>query len=154
MPYTITVDATYGADADRVFEDALDFSEMQEAMKGLAVYEGLPDRAVQQGDTIYVDVTMFKILKTRDHCMHVERLDRDARIVQSREHNKAIKRWDHTLSVQPVDGGCLWRDRIVLDAGPTTCLTARFCQFVYARRHRLRKARSIQKSIVRGEVTP
>ncbi|MEJ8560854.1 hypothetical protein QTO30_06190 [Yoonia sp. GPGPB17] len=136
-----------------MFNDALDFSEMQDAMKGLAVYEGLPDRPVQQGDTLYVDVTMFKVLKTRDHCMHVERLDHAARIIQSREHNKGIKRWDHTLSVQPTKDGCLWRDTIVLDAGLMTFLTACFCRFVYARRHRLRKASRIQTSIQRGDTT-
>ncbi|MEL7178813.1 MAG: hypothetical protein AAFN63_03195 [Pseudomonadota bacterium] len=153
MIYTITVEASYPADADRLFNEALDFSEMQEAMKGLAVYDGLPDRNVQQGETLCVDVTMFKFFKTRNHTMYVERLDHDTRIIQSREHNKQIKRWDHTLHVQPTDTGCLWRDMIVLDAGFTTFLAARFCRFVYARRRRLRQASRIKATIQRGDLT-
>lgn len=154
MPYTIIVEATYEANADRVFEDALDLAEMQEAMRGLAVYEGLPDGPVQQGDTLCVDVTLLKVFKTRDHYMYIERLDRDARILQSREHNPSIKRWDHTLSVQPSIEGCMWRDTIVLDAGAMTLLTARFCRFMYCRRHRLRQSKTINARIVRGETGP
>ena len=153
MLYTVTVAATYAKNADDVFAGALNLSEMKEAMRGLAVYEGLPDSAIAQGDTLCVDVTMFGFLKTRNHTMHVERLDRDARVIQSREHNKGIKRWDHTLSVQPAGEGCLWRDTVVLDAGLMTFLTARFCRFVYTRRHRMRQALDIQTVIARGDQT-
>jgi hypothetical protein len=152
MIYTIIVEATYPTDANSTFESALDVSEMQEAMRGLAVYKGLPDKPIKQGETMTVDVTMLKIFKTPNHVMHVERLDRGDRIIQSREHNKNIKRWDHTLSIQPIIEGCAWRDLIVLDAGPMTFLTARFCRFVYSRRHRMRQADSIRALIVRGEV--
>lgn len=151
MIYTITVEATYPENADAVFAAALDFGEMQEAMRGLAVYDGLPDRDVKEGETISVDVTMLKVIKTKNHVMHVERLDRAARVIQSREHNPGIKRWDHNLSVQPEKQGCLWRDTIVLEAGPMTFLTARFCRFVYARRHRLRRAMHIKTAIQRGD---
>lgn len=153
MVYTIIVEAAYREDADAVFAEALDVSEMQDAMKGLAVYEGLPDRRIVQGETLIVDVTMLKLFKTPNHIMHVERLDPEARIIQSREHNSSIKRWDHTLSIQPALTGCIWRDTIVLDAGPMTFLTARFCRFVYSRRHKMRKAISIRRVLVRGDVT-
>ncbi|MFK7834983.1 MAG: hypothetical protein AB8B60_02075 [Sulfitobacter sp.] len=153
MICTVTVEATYSATADEVFESAMDLSEMREAMRGLAVYDGLPDHKVQEGETLRVDVTFLKLFKNRDHVMLVERLDRDARILQSREHNRTITRWDHTLSVQPAVGGCLWRDTIVLDAGAATWMTARFCRFVYSRRHRVRKANTIRTSIQRGDAS-
>lgn len=152
MIRTIVVEAAYGAPADRVFEQALDVSEMQNAMQGLAIYEGLPDRKIVEGDKLCVDVTFLNLFKSRNHVMYVERLDRGARVVQSREYNPTIKRWDHTLSVQPVTHGCLWRDTIVLDAGATTWLTAWFCRFVYTRRHRMRDADSIRALIVRGDI--
>lgn len=39
--------AFYNGDADEVFADALRFEEMEEAMRGLAVYEGGPKGAVR-----------------------------------------------------------------------------------------------------------
>lgn len=56
--------------------------------------------------------------------MHVERLDRAARIIQSREHNPAIRRRDHRLSVQPDGDRVRWTDRIVIDAGWRTPVAA------------------------------
>lgn len=112
--------------------------EIQKAMRGLAVYEGLPNRHVQQSETLRVDVTMLKIVKPPNHVKHVERLDRNGRIIPSREHNKNIKRWDRTLSNQPATEGCTWRDVIVIDAGPMTFLTARFYKFAYSRQNPIR----------------
>ncbi len=153
MTYTVFVEATYPSDADATFREALDLAEMQEAMRGLAVYHGLPQRDILEGDTIIVDVTLFKLFTTKNHMMHVERLDPEARVIQSRERNSHIDRWDHLLSIQPTSAGCVWRDRVVLDAGIGTFLTARFCRFIYARRHRRRKAKSIRSLIMRGDCT-
>lgn len=153
MKYTVIVEAAYDADADATFESALDLSEMREAMRGLAVYQGLPQRNIVEGETIVVDVTMFGFIKTRNHIMFVERLDKESRVIQSREHNDGIKQWDHTLSVQPFNDGCVWRDKVVVDAGFGTYLTALFCRFVYARRHRVRCASSIKTKVSRSDVT-
>ncbi|MEJ6394252.1 hypothetical protein V8J82_13355 [Gymnodinialimonas sp. 2305UL16-5] len=154
MPYTIIVDATYQTDADTTFEAALNPSEMARAMRGLATYDGLPQRNIRQGETMHVDVTLLRLFHTRNHVMHVERLDRGARIVQSREHNPSIRRWDHRLSVQPSNDGCLWRDMVVVDAGWRSAITARFARFVYTRRHRTRNALRIRSLIQRGDVAP
>ncbi len=153
MTYTVFVEATYPSDADATFREALDLAEMQEAMRGLAVYHGLPQRNILEGDTIIVDVTLFKLFTTKNHMMHVERLDPEARIIQSRERNSRIDRWDHMLNIQPTTTGCVWRDRVTLDAGISTFLTARFCRFIYVRRHRMRKARNIRSLIMRGDCT-
>lgn len=152
MAYTIVVEAAYSSDADRVFQNALNVSEMRDAMRGLAVYHGLPDRDLQQGETLCVDVTFLGLFTTRNHVMYVERIDHANRVVQSREHNRAFKRWDHTLSIQPASNGCLWRDTVVLDAGWKTAFVSLFCRFVYSRRHRMRNAENIRSLIVRGDV--
>ncbi|UWR47024.1 hypothetical protein [Phaeobacter inhibens] len=149
--YTIIVEANYASNADDTFEEALDVSEMQDAMRGLAVYHGLPQRPIHEGETLVVDVTMLKLFTTRNHVMHVERLDRAARVIQSRERNDGIQRWDHTLSIQPSATGCVWRDTVILEAGRWSWLTARFCRFVYTRRHRVRQAQSIRALVVAGE---
>lgn len=149
MPYEVTIEARYPRDADTVFAEAMNIAEMREAMRGLATYDGLPDVEVEAGQTFVVDVTLFGVLKNPGHVMHVESLDRAGRVLQSREHNRSVSRWDHTLSIQPEGGGCVWTDRVVIDAARGAWGTARFARFVYARRHRHRGALSIVKGIRR-----
>ncbi|MCI5043456.1 MAG: hypothetical protein MRY72_02065 [Aquisalinus sp.] len=147
MTALITVTALYDGNADAIFREAMNLSELVEAMSGLATYEGLPEEPAKEGETYTVDVTMWGFLKTRGHVMHVETLDYENRIIQSREHNPAIRRWDHNLSVQPLGDKVLWTDQIELDAGWRTFGAARFCAYVYQRRHKYRKALKITRTI-------
>ncbi len=149
MPWEITIEARYERDADTVFAEALNFAELRDAMRGLAIYEGLPEGEAHEGMTAVVDVTLFGVFRNPGHTMHVERLDRAARVLQSREHNASVSRWDHTLSIQPAGDGCLWTDRVVIDAPRNAWATARFARYVYARRHRHRGALSIAKAMRR-----
>jgi len=146
-PRVVKVVATYEESADQVFEGALRFSEMMEAMSGLAVYKGLPDEAVQEGATYVVDVTFWKLFTVKGHTMHIELLDRSGRVLQSREHAPGIRRWDHTLSVQPRDGRTEWRDTVFIDAGWRTPFIARFATYLYRRRHKHRQALSITSDL-------
>jgi hypothetical protein len=141
MAMLVEVVAHYDADPDILFQSALRFSEMTEAMAGIATYAGLPaSDTAREGDMIIVDVTFWKLFKQKGHRMFIERLDPTARIIQSRESGNGIRRWDHTLSVQPGESGAVWTDRVVIDAGWRTPFVARFAAFVYGRRHRHRKA--------------
>jgi hypothetical protein len=152
MTKTIEIVADYCADPDQVFASALRFSEMGEAMAGLAVYSGFPESdTAKQGDTIVVDVTFWGIFKQRGHTMFIERLDRANRIIQSRESGQGVTRWDHTLSVQPHGTLARWTDRVVIEAGWRTALMARFAAYIYARRHRHRNALAISSRIVEGD---
>ena len=140
MVTEVFITARYQADADTVFAQALHLAEMKDAMSGIATYKGLPDGVVTQGDEFRVDVTLWGFLKTKGHVIKVETLDKTARILQSREHNPSVKHWDHTLSVQPSESGCLWTDRVIIDAGWNTFGTALFAKYVYSKRHRHRNA--------------
>lgn len=147
MPTIVEISALYNADAETVFTEALHFDEMTEAMSGLATYVGLPEREVVEGETLVVDITIWKVFKNTGHVMHVEKLDRENRILQSREHNNSLARWDHTLSVQPRGGQAIWLDVVVVDAGWRTHLVALFAAYVYKRRHRHRQALNISRRI-------
>ena len=149
MTRRIEVFATYEGDADAIFTSALDFAELQAAMRGLATYKGLPDGPIAEGDTVTVDVTIWGIIGQKGYRMHVERLDHANRIVQSRENGDGIRRWDHTLSVQPDGDRVLWTDSILVDAGWRTRFMARFGKYLYARRHRRRNALRIESRITR-----
>lgn len=146
-PCIVEVVATYEEPADQVFEGALRFSEMTEAMSALADYKGLPDEAVQEGATYVVDVTFWKLFTVKGHTMRVELLDRAARVLQSREHAPGIRQWDHHLSVQPRDGCTEWRDTVTIDAGRRTPFMARFAIYIYRRRLKYRRAHSITSDL-------
>ena len=149
MTRQITVTARYPTDADATFAEAIHFSEMVEAMRGIATYTGLPDDVVREGETYVVDITLFGVMKNPGHTMYVETLDRQSRVIQSREHNAQVTRWDHHLSIQPHGNGCLWTDTVVIEAPRMEWFTARFAAFVYTRRHKHRGAEALQTLVKR-----
>lgn len=149
MIYAVTLRAVYPQSPEEVFAGAMHLGEMKTAMTAIARYEGLPDGLVKQGDEYTVDVVMWGVLKTKGHVMRVETLDWDARVLQSREHNPSVVRWDHTLSLDAHPQGSLWTDHIILDAGWQTPLVARFCRYVYSHRHRARNALRLERRISR-----
>ncbi len=149
MPFEVKIETWYLRDADTVFAESLHPDEFVEAMRGLATYEGSPEGEVVEGMTCVVDGTRFGFLKNPGHTMFVEKLDRSARVLQSRDHNCSVARRDHALSIPPEGQGCLWTDRVVIDAERGAWATARFARYVYARRHRHRRALSITKSLRR-----
>ena len=147
--YDDAIDVRSPRDVQTDFAEALQFAEFIEAMRGLARYGGLTEGLDGEGETDRVDVTLFGFLKTPGHTMHVEKRDRSARVLQSREHDRSVSRWDHTLSVQPEGQGCRWTGGVVIDAARGAWATARFARHVHARRHRHRGALSISKAIRR-----
>ncbi|MGB0908652.1 MAG: hypothetical protein ACPGVT_14280 [Maricaulaceae bacterium] len=147
MPRRILITAHYQADAQQTFLAALNPLEMAEAMTGLARYDGLPDHLAKTGETWRVDVTMFGFFKTKGYAMFIESVDRDACVMQSREHGGAIKLWDHRLSVRQEGERAIWTDDVTLDAGLMTPFMARFGAYMYRRRHRYRRALSITAQI-------
>jgi hypothetical protein len=148
MVMIVEITARYREDADALFRAALHFSEMTEAMAGMATYSGLPASGTAcEGDTIIVDVTFWGVFKQKGHRIFIERLDPEQRVIQSRESGSGIKRWDHSLSVQPDGALTVWRDVIIIDAGWRTQFMARFAALIYARRHPHRCAISIMRRI-------
>ena len=146
MAAIVEVTALYDGDPDEIFQGALRFEELAEAMSGFAVYEGLPAEPAREGETYVVDVTFWGILKMRGHTMYIEKLDIPGRLLQSRESGNGIERWDHTLTVEPEDGKALWRDRILIEAGWRTPFVTRFARYVYTYRPRRRAALELTKA--------
>lgn len=150
MTRVLTVSASYSRDADSVFDDAIRFSEMIEATKGVATYVGLPDEDMEEGRSYEVYVTVFGVMHNPRYQIHVETVDPIARRVQSREMGRAIRTWDHTLAIDPLPGGgCRWTDRIVIDSGWLTGFMVRVARYMYVYRHRSRAASDITATIAR-----
>ena len=142
----ITV-ATYKANARDTFLAAMDMRELAEAMSGIAHYEGLPERPLEQGDTCVVDITTFKVFKTKGYEMFMEYLDKEACVLQSREKGGPIQMWDHHLSIRQEGEMAIWVDDVTINVGLITPVMARFAAYMYRRRHKFRKALNITTQI-------
>ncbi|MEJ6392784.1 hypothetical protein V8J82_05915 [Gymnodinialimonas sp. 2305UL16-5] len=145
----LTVSATYPRDPDLVFAEAIDLGAMVEATQGLATYKGLPLGPLEEGRTYETYVVVWGWMHNPHYRIHVERVDPDARLVQSREQGRAIRQWDHTLSVTGAPGVCTWTDRIVIDSGLLTPYMIRVARHLYQYRHRNRDALAIKAEITR-----
>lgn len=152
MPRVLTVTARYpGAEADALFAGALSFAEMAEASAGVARYHGLPEGEMQEGRGYVLDVTVWGVMRNPAYQVHVERVDRAARRVQSREAGWMIQRWDHALEIDPAESGAaaVWTDRILIDCGWATPFMVRVARALYRHRHRARGGRDITARIAR-----
>lgn len=151
MARQVIIEAIYPGDPDEIFAAALDFSELQDAMAGLARYQGLPVKRVEEGQRFVVDVTLWGWLKNPGHEIYVERLNHEENWLQTRERNAAIKRWDHRLSVEAHEHGAVWTDAITVDAGWRSWFVSLFVGYVYRYRHKRRRALAITTRSLRVE---
>ncbi|MGV9797898.1 hypothetical protein ACWDTP_07545 [Mycobacterium sp. NPDC003449] len=71
------------------------------------------------------------------HTIEVVDVDPAIRTIRTREHGGVLRRWDHTLHVEPVaDGTCRYSDIVDIDAGPLTGMVVVLARGIYAYRHR------------------
>lgn len=146
----LTVSAFYPREPDKVFAEAIDIPGMIRATRGLATYRGLPEGAFEEGQSYQTYVTVWGWMHNPRYRIHVERLNPATREMQSREQGRAIRQWDHTLSVTPTEGGAIWQDRIIVDSGVLTGYMVRVGRHMYKYRHRMRDAARITATIDRA----
>lgn len=128
---------------------SLETQELKNVMKGLARFEGMDAPTIKQGETYVVDVTTLGLFKIKGYEMHMERIDKEALEWQSREHGGGANRWDHHMSVVQDGALAIWTDDVMVEAGLATGIFARYCRYMYRRRHKIRQALSITSRIER-----
>ena len=138
MPTTIRIEHRYAASPDAVWEVATDFVCFQEAMKGLAVFRGLPEEPLRQGMIIDAEVSLLGLLPWARWTMEVREFDPVGRFFKTHEYGGSVTRWDHHLRVAPSDGGAALIDEIEIEAGAGTWIAARWGRYMYRRRHKPR----------------
>jgi len=150
MPRELTVTARYPHDADQVFARALSFAEMAEATRGVAIYRNMPEGDMAQGETYVIDVLVWRVMHNPHYTVHVETVNHAERRVQSREEGWMIRKWDHTLTVDPLEGGgCLWTDRLEIDCSWATGFMTWVARILYRTRHRNRQGAEITARVRR-----
>jgi len=99
-----------------------------------------------EGTTQTFNVHLFGTLPLGAHTIFVERIDPEARTIQTRESGGQVRRWDHKLRVRPAgDGRTLYSDEITIEAGWLTGLVWLYAQALY--RHRQRRWRRIARRL-------
>ena len=80
----------------------------------------------------------FHLVPAYRHTIEIVDVDEETRTLRTHEHGGVLRRWDHTLHVEPVsDGVCRYRDTVTIDAGRLTPVVAVMAVGIY--RHRQRR---------------
>jgi hypothetical protein len=112
---------------------------------GPAAGESLPERW-RQGETVRCRSYLFGLIPLGTHTIVLERVDPDAREIQSREHDPLVRRWDHLVRVRATeDGQTRYSDEIEIEAGLLTPLVGMFARWFY--RHRQRRWQAVARRL-------
>jgi len=99
-----------------------------------------------EGLVLRCKLFVFGVIPIGAHTLHFEKIDHDNYELQSREHDPFIARWDHMVSVKPLDGSrSIFRDTIDIDAGSLTFVVWAWANWFY--RHRQRRWRALAKTL-------
>jgi hypothetical protein len=84
---------------------------------------------------------LFHVIPFARWTIQVARVDPATRTIATREGGGVIRRWNHTLHVEPSpEGGCRYVDVIEVEAGPLTPAAAAVAGIIFRyRQRRLRK---------------
>jgi len=99
-----------------------------------------------EGLTIQCKLFIFGIIPIGVHTVHIEKIDQKNHQIQSREHDPLVARWDHVISIKPLDDSrSIYRDTIDIDAGILTFVVWGSANLFY--RHRQRRWRALAKTL-------
>jgi hypothetical protein len=89
---------------------------------------------------------IFGVIPIGVDTLLIEKIDQRNREIQSREHNLLITRWDHLISIKPLDDSrSAYCDTIDIDAGSLTFVVWAWANLFY--RYRQRRWRSLAKTL-------
>src|SRR5258708_39111957 len=75
-----------------------------------------------EGLTFQCKSFVFGVIPIGVRTLHMEKIDQTNYEIQSREHDSLIARWDHLISIKPLEATrSSYRDTIDIDARTLTC---------------------------------
>jgi len=112
--------------------------------------EPLPERWAAAA-TVRCRLYIFGFVPLGIRTLVFERVDQEAREIQTRECDPLIRRWDHLIRVKPTgDGRTQYSDEIEIDAGGLTLPVWLFAQWFY--RHRQRRWRRVARRLAQQPI--
>ncbi|MGB7316829.1 MAG: SRPBCC family protein [Planktotalea sp.] len=143
---TVRLSHVYEHSPQAVWSVATDFDCLQEAVRGLLVFEGMPKGSLHQGQVIDVNVSMFGVLPAQPYHMELAEFDAAEMRFVSKERGMGVEHWHHRLSVVPHAQGAELIDEIEIEAGWRTPMIAAWARYMYKRRHKPRLAMLARQS--------
>ncbi|MCR9136411.1 MAG: SRPBCC family protein [Alphaproteobacteria bacterium] len=138
---TVELKHTYDASPERLWALATDFGALKRVMRGFVTFRDLPTGRTYTGQKFDVQVSLFGMLPWQPYHMEIIACDDASMVLRSSERGAGVTSWRHTLSVTKTDtGGSCLTDHIEIEAGILTFAFAKWARFMYAGRHKPRKA--------------
>ena len=125
---TIRVERVLPASADRLWPAMQHPSAFLYVTRGVLGFPSLAGRTEPfvEGEADSGRLWLFHVLPLSRHHIHLVEVDATTRTMRTEEHGGLLRRWDHTLHVEPVDDRhSRYSDEVVLDAGMLTTVVAR-----------------------------
>jgi hypothetical protein len=99
-----------------------------------------------EGLTIQCKSFVFGVIPIGVRTLDFEKIDHKNYQIQTREHDPLIARWDHLISIKPLDDTrSIYRDTIDIDARNLTFVIGAWANWFY--RHRQRRWRGLAKTL-------
>lgn len=96
----------------------------------------------QAGNVLHFRLKVFGFLPMGTHRIEIETLDEAALLIRSRESNKTVPVWRHTIRLIPIGNSAAhYTDEVTIGAGPFTKAVCLWAQAFY--RHRQKKWRRL-----------
>ena len=135
---TVRTEFHYPVPPGRLWTLVTSYDALARVMEGIVAFDGLPEGRVEAGQSLSVNVSLLGVLPAQPYRMDVLECDDAAMVLRSSEKGAGVKRWMHTLSVDPAPEGSRLTDRIEIDAGALTPIFALWAKYLYTARHKPR----------------
>jgi len=135
------LESTLRCSAERVWAEVQKVSLLCEVARPLVTFatvsgEALPERW-SEGSTVRVRSYVFGLIPLGTRALTIEQVDDERRVIQTRESDALIRRWDHRISIASLSGdSCLYTDEVEIEAGIFTLFVWLFAQWFFRHRHR------------------
>lgn len=145
----ISVTSTFESTTDKIWERLLNINTLIEICKPKATFKSCSGKIPEKWEiqkTYPFKLFIYGLIPMGRHEIVLELMDRENRKIQSREHNKIVKVWNHLIKLEPFGTGeTLYTDEVEIYAGIFTCFAARWSISFY--KHRQRKWQRIAKGL-------
>jgi hypothetical protein len=103
------------------------------------------------GESLDCRSYLFGMIPLGRRRIRFERIDGEAREIQSRESDLLVARWDHLIQITPAGPNqCRYRDEILIEAGRLTGLVAWFARRLY--HHRQKRWQAVARKLKAQEI--
>src|SRR5262245_42251901 len=136
----VHVESVFDCPPDRAWDEVQRTALLLEVCGPLVTFRAvepavLPPRW-EEGITVRCRSYLFGVVPLGTRTVRIERIDQEARAIQTREQDPLFRRWDHLIRVRAADGGrTRYSDTVDLDAGPVTPLVRPCVHWFYRYRH-------------------